>query len=101
MVFLFGLVKLISGYQNLKSACLKGFQQFWDFASPGHARLHMRGLGFTWMGCNANKYEGWVVWRGDSSSCTVGMTQHSLPPLQRHFGWWGNWKWVCEPRRSE
>ncbi len=32
--FLFGLVKLISGYQNLKSTCPKGYQGFWNFASP-------------------------------------------------------------------
>ncbi len=33
-LFLFGLVKLISGYQNLKSTCPKGYQGFWNFASP-------------------------------------------------------------------
>ncbi len=31
LFFLFGLVKLISGYQNLKSTCPKGYQGFWDF----------------------------------------------------------------------
>ncbi len=34
LFFLFGLVKLISGYQNLKSTCPKGYQGFWNFASP-------------------------------------------------------------------
>ncbi len=37
LFFLFGLVKLISGYQNLKSTCPKGYQGFWNFASPGSA----------------------------------------------------------------
>ncbi len=34
LFFLFGLVKLISSYQNLKSTCPKGYQGFWNFASP-------------------------------------------------------------------
>lgn len=32
---LFGLVKIILGYQNPKSACLKGYQGFFNFANPG------------------------------------------------------------------
>ncbi len=39
--FLFGLVKLISGYQNLKSTCPKGYQGFWNFASPVSPHLNV------------------------------------------------------------
>lgn len=35
---LFGLVKIILGYQNTKSACLKGHQGFFNFANPGMGR---------------------------------------------------------------
>ena len=31
---LFGLLNFNSGYQNLKNACPKGYQEFWNFASP-------------------------------------------------------------------
>lgn len=49
--------------------------------SQRHARLHMRGLGFTWMASNPDKYEGWIVWRGDSSSWLWHREWLSIPSL--------------------
>ncbi len=39
-LFLFGLVKYIFAYQNLKSTCPKGYQGFRNFASPELSAQH-------------------------------------------------------------
>lgn len=51
------------------NGCWEGEGGCWaSVADKRHARLHMQGLGFTWMISNPDKYEGWIVWRGDSNS---------------------------------
>lgn len=46
------------------NGCWEGEDGCWaSVADKRHALL-----GFTWMGSGPDKYEGWIVWRGDSSS---------------------------------
>ncbi len=54
LFFLFGLVKLISGYQNLKSTCPKGYQGFWNFASPASAYSITSTIG--WFSLNQSRW---------------------------------------------